>query len=169
MDYAYVKEGDIESKLRIDVLKIESVETKDRRVMRKLKKPVIVLGGDEGVNRSAVECKYVDVLLHPERNSLNDGLHQRRSGLNQVLCKLAKQNNISIGFSFNLVLQSKGRERARIIGRMRQNVRLCRKYKVNMKIGSFTSNKWGLRSYDCLVAFGKVLGMTAGEAKNSVK
>tara|TARA_Y100000310_G_scaffold193072_1_gene193030 strand:+ start:647 stop:1156 length:510 start_codon:yes stop_codon:yes gene_type:complete len=168
MDYAYIKDEAFEKELGIDITEIDSVETKDRRVLNKQRKPVVVLGGDEDINRAAVECKNVDVLLCPERNRKGDGLHQRRSGLNQVLCKLARKNKVAIGFSFNLVLSAKGKERAKIIGRMRQNVRLCRKYQADMVLGSFAARKYELRSRDCLKAFGFVLGMTGKEVKNAL-
>ena len=98
----------------------------------------IVIGGDEKKNRKAVEDKNVDILLSPEKNREKDFMHSRDSGLNQVLCKLAKKNKVAIGFNFNDVLMSKNR--SVILGKMMQNVRFCRKYKVKMVIVSGAQN-----------------------------
>ncbi len=126
------------------------------------KKFTIVEGISEEKNRKAVENKQVDILLAPERVGKKDRLNQRDSGLNDVLCKFARDNDIAIGFSFSDVLNSK--YRAILLGRMMQNVRLCRKYKVRMVLGSFAKNVWEMRAPNDLSAFGQVLGMTSKEA-----
>lgn len=126
----------------------------------------VVLGDDDVKNRRAVESKDVDILLSPEKTRGKDFMHSRDSGLNQVLCKLAKKNDVAIGFNFNDVLN--GRNRGLIIGRMMQNVRLCRKYKNKMIIISGANNIDELKAAKDMVSFGIVLGMTPGEAKKAL-
>lgn len=116
--------------------------------------------------RQFFENKKVDVIFGLEDNFRKDKLHYRSSGLNQVLCGLAKEKSISIGFDFNLVLESKNREV--ILGRMKQNVNMCRKYKVQMFIGSFARKPYQLRYWSDLVSFGIVLGMNPKTAKEAV-
>lgn len=125
----------------------------------------IVEGRDIDFNRKALENKSVDILLSPEKATYKDSLHHRNSGLDQVLCALASRNGIAIGFSFNEILNA--RSRYKTLGRMMQNVRLCRKYKVRMVFATFARNKWELRSKSDLESFAKVLGMTGKEAKES--
>src|SRR3989344_5713528 len=122
----------------------------------------IVEGISEEKNRKAVENKQVDILLAPERIGKKDRLNQRDSGLNDVLCKFARDNDVAIGFSFSDLLNSKFR--AVLLGRMMQNVRLCRKYKVRMVLASFAKDPWEMRTAYDLLAFGQVLGMTPKEA-----
>ena len=119
----------------------------------------IIFGGNPKINRSAVENKSLDILISPERNSEEDFMHYRNSGLNQVLCKLAKKNNIAIGFNFNYVLNSEGILRSKILGRMIQNVKLCRKYKVKMIIINLKENPYEVRAISDLKSFGICLGM----------
>ena len=126
----------------------------------------IVEGGDDKKNRKVVEDKNVDILLSPEKTRDRDFMHSRNSGLNQVLCKLAKKNDIANGFDFNLVLNSKNR--GEILGRMMQNVGLCRKYKNKMVLLSGANNELDMRNPKDLVSFGIVLGMTPKEAKNAL-
>jgi len=61
------------------------------------------------------------------------------------------------------VLQSK--ERGKLIGRMMQNIKLCRKYKVRMVIGSFGKTQDDVRSEKDMQSFFKVIGMTGKEVQ----
>lgn len=117
-------------------------------------------------NRKLLENKKLDILVSPEKTRKKDFIHHRNSGLNHVLCKLAKKNNIAIGISFNDILKSK--ERDKLIGRIMQNIRLCRKYKVKMVLASFATNKFEMRDAHDLMSFGICLGMNPGEAKKAL-
>lgn len=127
----------------------------------------IVIGSKN--NRIAVETKKIDILLSPEKGVKKDSLHHRNSGLNHVVCKLAQKNSIAIGFNFNDVLISNGLKRAGILGRMMQNVKLCRKYKLRMVLGSFALNTWQMRSKNDLISFGITLRMHPEEAQKSLQ
>ncbi len=133
------------------------------RIPNKLikEKLVVIRGKNDTFNRKVLSSKYVDMLLDPHLGNRRDFVHHRNSGLNQVLCKLAKDNDIAIGFSLSSVLRSK--EKGKYIGRMMQNIRLCRKYKVKMVIGSFAENKNEIRGLQDIQAFFKVIGMTGKE------
>ena len=150
-----------EEKLNISTEKINVIDSsinKLRKEVHKCEGLVVIQGGDEKINRLAVETRKVDVLLSPEKNNKRDFMFFRNSGLNQVLCKLAVKNHISIGFNFSDILNSNGKERSKLLGRMTQNVRLCKKYKVKMEFSSFAKNKFELRSDAILTSFAKVLG-----------
>tara|TARA_Y100000310_G_scaffold333369_1_gene410775 strand:+ start:71 stop:595 length:525 start_codon:yes stop_codon:yes gene_type:complete len=130
-------------------------------------KIIIIQAKDDKLNRQALS-KHVDILLDPHLFRRKDYMHQRDSGLNQVLCNLARENKIAIGFSFSSILNAK--DRAKIIGRMIQNIKLCRKYRVKMVIGSFAKSEKDTRNLKDIQSFFKVLGMTGKEANlNFVK
>lgn len=135
---------------RVDILQ----KVPKHRVPEKI---LVVQGGDDIVNREAVSSSNVDVLLDPHLGKRYDAMHYRDSGLNHVLCALAKEHNVAIGFSFSAVLHAYNR--AKLLGRMMQNIRLCRKYKVRMVIGSFAKNNDDIRNVKDMQAFFKVLGM----------
>ena len=81
-----------------------------------------------------------------------DFIFHRNSGLNQVLCKIAKKNNITIGFAFDLF--QKAKNKATIFGRMQQNYRLCKKYKVKIDVNNFEKkqqNQLVLESFERLL------------------
>jgi ribonuclease P/MRP protein subunit RPP1 len=133
------------------------------------KKNILVKEGDsEQNNRKIVSDKGNDVLMNPELKSIKDKIHYRNSGINQVLAKLAKKNDIAIGFGFSFLLNNKGIARAKMLGRMKQNVRICRKYKVKMVVCSYAKNVKEMRGAKDLLAFARVLGMDGGEAKKAL-
>ena len=126
---------------------------------------VVVKSHDEEISRASFENKNVDIFI-PESSNDKDFIHFRKSELNQVLCKLAKKNNIAIGFGFSYLVNSEKREI--LLGRMMQNVFLCRKYKLKIVLGSFANKDIELRNKSELMSFGKVIGMNGNEIKQSL-
>ncbi len=108
------------------------------------------------------------LVYNVEVHAKRDFMHHRNSGLNHVLCKIARDKGKAVGFSFNSVLHASGPTRSFIMGRMQQNVQLCRKYKVNMVLASFAKSKWDVRSAHDMICFGQAIGMTAAEAKKAL-
>lgn len=98
-----------------------------------------------------------------------DFMHQRGSGFNHVMAKFANNNNIHVGFSFSTILNASKLQSARIIGRIKQNIKLCRKYKVKTVIASFANNPIDMRAPKDLISFFTTLGMHPKEAKDSIK
>jgi len=80
--------------------------------------------------RNAFEGNEIGIVFGLEAKERNDFTRQRNSGLNQVLCEIAARKNKTYGFNFRNVLAAKNR--AEIIGRMIQNLMLCKKYKVKI-------------------------------------
>ena len=117
-------------------------------------------------DRDVMESGKADIIFSVEESSRKDFIHQRGSGINHIMCKLMSKNNIALGFSLNSILNSKNKHI--ILGRITQNIKLCRKYKVKMIIGSFTSNPFEMRSYHDLASLFLKLGMTQKEVKDSL-
>ncbi len=119
-------------------------------------------------DRPVLERGSADVLFGAEGTQPKDYMHQRGSGLNHVMCELAQKKNVAIGFSFSSILEAKESQRSRIMGRMMQNIMLCRKYKAKTVIGSFAKDPWQMRSGHDLQAVFTLLGMHPAEAKKSL-
>lgn len=130
---------------------------------------VCVQGSQDEINREAVEAK-ADVLLSPEfsREKERDFMEYKNSGLGTVLCKLASKNHVAVGINFSDILQAEGNYREILLGRISQNTKLCRKYKVGMLLASFAQSPLEMRSFFDLRALAEQLGMTPLEAKNSL-
>lgn len=129
---------------------------------------VIVLGrGDAKENRNIIESSP-DVLLSPHHGSKKDFMKERGSGLDHVICRIAAKNKIAIGIDFSEILNADEKERVAILGRIIQNIKLCRKYKVKVLFASFASSLFEMRAVQDLMAFAQAIGMTPVEAKKSL-
>lgn len=148
------------------VLAVDVIKPKIRKDIFKIKKNGLVIVEGGRFNREILSNRKVDVLLSPEKGIKKDSLHYRNSGLNHVLCNLARKNNIAIGISFNEILNSKKRDK--LLGRIMQNIRLCRKYKVRMLLASFATNKYEMRLANDLISFAVCIGMHPKEAKGAL-
>ena len=103
-----------------------------RKQIQKLKsenKKIIILAQDDLFNRKILENKDVDVLLSTETHNRKDRIKQRDSGLNEIHCKLAKENKISIGINLTKIQKHSQKEKAKAIARIIQNINLCKKTK----------------------------------------
>ena len=97
-----------------------------------------------GDDRGFMEELKLSMFFSFEDVVSKDFMHQRGSGLNHILCRLAKENNITMGFSLKSILNSNNPDV--ILGRMMQNIFLCSKFKVKMAIASFASSPYEMRS-----------------------
>ncbi len=109
-------------------------------------------------SRAAIEAG-AHVLFDFETDKREDFIHHRASGLNHVLCALAKKKNCIIAFNFNSILNADDVFQAKIIGRIQQNIKLCRKYKVPVLPLSFAKVPFEMRSPGDLRAFFLDIGM----------
>lgn len=111
--------------------------------------------------------KKIDYLLNSENLSSKDSFHYRKSGLNQVVCRLLKENDVKLLISFNNFLTLENNEFSTFTGRVKQNIKFARKYKIQAQLGSFAKDGFELRSKHDLIALLIVLGMHPKEAKNA--
>ncbi len=122
----------------------------------------IVDGKDEMINRKAVEDGKTQILLNPQQGQGRDKMHYRTSGLNQVLCALAHENNVAVAFTLDKVQDPVQ------MGKVMQNVMLCRKYKMRMLFFSHAKALYEMRSASDMMSFCRMLGMTPGEAQQAL-
>lgn len=115
-------------------------------------------------DRELIESKKADVIYEFEQEQRKDHTHFRNSGINQVIAKLMKDKKVIYGISFNQILKASPKEQAVLLGRMMQNIRIFRKYKVSMIVGSFASNPYEMRDFKDLVSFAKTLGLNEYKA-----
>ncbi len=126
----------------------------------------ILVAKSSDKNQPLIEGKQIKIIYGFEEIHKKDYLHQRASGLNQVICGLAKKNNIAIGFSYSS-LHSKA-DAALLMGRLMQNISLCQKYNVKTKIASFSSNPFDLRPPHDLISLFSMLGMESKRITESL-
>jgi len=104
----------------------------------------IVLVASSEKDRDVLEKSRGIILFGLEKDYGKDYIHNRSSGLNHILCGLANKNKITVGFSFSSILSSA--DMPKLLGRIAQNIRLCRKYKVETIFASFAKHPYGMRA-----------------------
>jgi len=124
---------------------------------------LVVNGSDDETNRAAVEDRKVDMLLDPEIGRKYDFSDWRNSGLNDVMCRLASQNDVTIGIDLSTLPEERF-ARAERIGRIIQNIMLCRKFKTKIFI---FSSKNEFNEHD-LRGIAMTFGMSTKQADESL-
>lgn len=121
---------------------------------------------NENNNRQLLEKGNTNIIFNLENQSGNDFIHQRNSGLNHILCNLASKNEKAIGISFSNLLDNSFNPT--LIGRISQNLKLCKKYKIKIVFASFAKNPSELRSPIDLRSFLISIGSDNQIAKESI-
>lgn len=111
-----------------------------------------VHGGNEMVDRAALDEKKVDMLAHPGR-------------MNHIMMKLAAQKEIAIEFNLFDMINRDGKIRSRSLFTMRENLKLARKYNVQAVLTGGASSIYDVRAPMEIIALAKLIGMTELEAK----
>jgi ribonuclease P/MRP protein subunit RPP1 len=117
-------------------------------------KKIIFSSNDDELNRKILEKENIEILLLNQEGR-KDFQKQRDSGFNHVLAKLAKKKNIIIGINLDEIINSEGKQKAIILARIIQNIRICNKNKLKMKFVSKSQK----RNILDLKSLGLVLGM----------
>jgi hypothetical protein len=156
--FAYKNKNEFYEK-KTDIPAINALIAEPKNIMKakQLNAPAICTASREAIERGANIVFGFELLEEKEHT------HYRKSGLNQVLCKIAADKKVAIGFSFTTILNSYGQKRAQLLGRIMQNITFCQKYKTPMKIASFATNPYEMRAPADLTAFFKNLGMQQPE------
>lgn len=129
------------------------------------KTKIIVKAQDDEFNRKILENKKVSVLLSPELTEEKDRLKQRSSGLNEFLCRTAAKNNIAIGINLNNLKNKQGKEKAILLSRIIQNIKLCKRTKTQIIIYPKIENKEQKnQAFSLLIT----LGASTSQAKTAV-
>jgi RNase P/RNase MRP subunit p30 len=117
--------------------------------LKKFKRPktceLVICRVEDDVGK-AMKNPKVDGIIGQESIHYKENTHQRHSGLNHILCRLASEKNKKVCFSFEDILTCKSKkQRAMLLGRIRQNIKLCKKYKTTIITASFASDPNNLR------------------------
>ena len=104
-------------------------------------KPIIVVAKDNEFNRKILEYGKFDILASAEAGNKKDGLKQLDSGFNHVLGAIATKNKVALGIDIAEISKLGKKDKALRLGRIMQNVRLCRKTKTKIKVLNFKDEK----------------------------
>jgi len=114
---------------------------------------------------SRSKCYIKDLEIKEKK----DHLHYRKSGVDQVLAKLARDKKKVIFFNLNLLKEKQKIPADVILGRMQFNIKLCRKYDVDMKAGFVAKSTFEIKNPQDVKSFLKSIGMSDLEAKKALE
>lgn len=136
-----------------------------RKIVRKYRNKsscISVSGGNLKVNRSCLENIQVDVLSKPYFKRYD-------AGLNHILAKEAKDNNVAIELVFSDVLKSYLAYRSKILANFRDIYRLYRKYEFPLILSSGAESVFDFRTIKDFKAVFTQTGLSDLEVENSFK
>lgn len=170
-DNALTFKNDLKNELKgiIDVdytLNIKSNNISEiKKIVRKYRNKsscISVLGGNLKVNRACLENVQVDVLSKPYFKRYD-------AGLNHILAREAKDNNVAIELVFNDILKSYLSYRSKILANFRDIYKLHRKYGFPLILSSGAESIWDLRTFKDFQAVFTQTGLSSLEVGNSFK
>ena len=142
------------------IIKEDNFQRARKKIRENPGKVIIFSSNNDELIRKVLEKEKIDILLI-NLFGRKDRMKQRDSGFNHVLAKLAKKKNISLGINLDEIINSKPEEKSEILARVRQNIKLCNKNKLNMEfISSEKRDRYNLKS------LGLLLGMPTRMTKN---
>jgi len=140
---------------------IEFIRSKNKTIK------IAVVGRDDEFNRRALETLKINYLVSPELTSQKDNTKQRASGLNHITAKIAKDKNIVIIVALSVLNNIQNRkQKAILISRIIQNIKICRKTKCEIKFASFAKNETEMIDEKQAASIGFSLGMSSQQTKN---
>ena len=122
--------------------------------------PVVISNNDE-LTRKLFE-KEENITVTVLLKNRKDKLYYRDSGFDEIMANFAGKNNNSLGIVFDELLEAEKLEKAKILARIKQNMKIAKKRKVKIKFIYIKSDKKD--SLD-LYSLGLVLGMDTKTAR----
>lgn len=153
---------------------IEKLDNSTQGFINGLKNDFNILIGQGGlnkINRFFLEDTQIDFLLDPQNSyfkSKIDFIHHFNSGLNQVLCKAAKEKETGLFFSLNFTYGKKYNI-AKEMGRINQNIKFARKYELPILINYLIQNPNQIKSKQEISAIMSLFEISTQQVKESLE
>ncbi len=134
-----------------------------KEVQRHYKKVDLIManGGDSKINRIICETPQIDIINHPY-------LNKRNSGINHILAKLLKENNISVNINMRDILEHRGFFRARTLTQINQLIMLQRKYDFRCVLSSGSRSFYDVKSPKSMILLSQLMDMDINYAKKCI-
>jgi RNase P/RNase MRP subunit p30 len=129
----------IQMNVQRGILLDSNVSIKDLSRAKQICDVVVVKAGDN--LRELMESAGNFFIYGLENSNQADRIHQRDSGFNHILAEMASKKKITLLFNVSALIASRQFEQARMLGRLRQNMMLCTKFKCTISAATFASDK----------------------------
>lgn len=81
-----------------------------------------------------------------EFSERKDFMHHRNSGMNHMHAAMMAEKNVIYGFPVAALINAEEKLKGEIVGRLRQNLELAKKYKVKVVLASFATDPIDMRN-----------------------
>lgn len=129
--------------------------------VKRKSRPVFLESESYKTLRQGVERRIVDGIIHVELQSKKDSVHKRNSGMDDILARFMAKNRVSYVVDVQAVLESGDIDV--VLGRVMQNIMLCKKYQTKVLIVNADFDR------EILVSFMESLGMTKSGIKEAMR
>ncbi len=144
----------------ISTSSIEQAKSLIKKEIQNKTKPITVQAQNDDFNRKILEYGHFGILLGVEKGNKQRSLRQIDSGFNHVLAKIASKNKIALGIDMEGLRKLAKEEKALRLEKIMQNIILCRKSKVKIKLLNARDEK-------DVFAFLSSLGASSQQAKEA--
>ncbi|GEM_PF-6030204 len=135
---------------------------------KNMAKHASLLGYDRIISINEVNAivnpEYTEAIKNPG-SLLIDPLNERKTLVDPALAKKMAEKNGVVMISLKGIASREGMKRAGWIHSIILTLRICKKYNVEVVIGSFASGPEGLKTPRMLEAVGQSLGLTKPQAR----
>ena len=136
-----------------------------RKITRKYRNKsscISVLGGNLKINRTSLENVQIDVLSRPY-------LKRYDAGLNHILAREAKDNNVAIELFFTDILKSYFTHRSKVLANFRDIYKLHKKYEFPLILSSGAESIFDIRTVHDFKAVFTQTGLDDFDVNNSFR
>lgn len=153
MDYVILREKTFD-RLRAEIKKAKSYG----------KIPMFISVDDDLIRK--ISEKENGIVIVPELKNKQDRLYERGSGFDLVVAEFCKKNKHVLGILLDEVLESGGTEKGKMLARMKQNVKVAKKAKLEVRFVLASDLEIDKKN---LFSFGLILSMDPKMAKGAAE
>ena len=152
-------------------IEIEKIDQQTQQFINNLHKEfsiIFVQGGLNKINRFILESTSADVLVDPHTSKYKiktDFIHHFNSGINHILATFAKEKETIFMINLNSFIQKK-KNLSKDIGRISQNIKLCRKYNIPIFLNYIVYKQSQIKTYAELSNILHLLGGSKEQSSN---
>ena len=131
---------------------------------KKQKKKVVFLSNKQSNIRDVVQKHKPDIVTNLEFQN-HDFIHHR-AGINQVIGRLMAEKKVLLGISLDLLFSTK--YKAEVIGRIKQNISIAKKYNVKIKLFTLAKSPYSMKSAIDISSLLVCAGLNSRNAKETL-
>jgi len=117
----------------INTTNIEQAKKEIKEAEKRKERLIIVKAQNVDFNRKILEYGKFNILLSPESIESKKSLRNIDSGMDYVMARSAEKNKVSIGINLGVLESLDKKEKAVILGKIKQNIKLCKKANAKIK------------------------------------